>query len=906
MKLIPNEEKCILALPRQTDAAVQMLELSCADGCQRIALPLAQTRVDSWQYCRVSDRLFGSALELTAPGNDGFLCAAELLTNEQYVCRSYQPDVGVHYILPFGDFARLDKVCVSGAKRQLCFNACQDASQELVSCIVSADNGVFFHAAINEALDKALPCSSPCEDVFVGDVLQGVKYTQADGVQCAISVCRAPNGEMYLSSARVLRDGNTSRPHPQLEQLRMWQRKWHLDGKSISCPLRFSYKPSHWPNIEITEAAGMPDEVFANAYEVSLLLPEGVRALHLELPWACLAIDLQKRELDCDGRRFPISENESLRRLNLIFDATALELSFGGAVYIISSRPAVAARKAVDNSVSGNLERCAIDSFARPEMKICADKDEAVDIEITAYGLRGIEYSSHALQALSHVQGDGRIIYECAEFTLYSDRVEDASYDLVGACAVSDGCVVSPTRVIEEFEWRDSPWGDMTRADGRGDVWHASSALGIYPALRSSAVCLDAAWNIALDVFEKCASSDYALFGQNDMWSAGLFQGRGEGFGVWMRDSAHVALRGGSLIDPETCIRTLSYAAKKGFDNGSDGPAMLITALWDYYLASGQRHAIFDLMPLLLENAAEIDTRWDAEAGLVRAAQSTSNDAFPEPENAGFALGSECYFMRAYEAMAEMGRVAGLSTAQIAHWQGRADILRCNIRKMYYNESCGFFTSGPRGSQAYAGQVWESSGVEAALWGKFSIADKGQIASTLSRLSSAAMSPYGIVLFPNRSEKNHFVGPVWPVWQAGFASAAAKLGDEELVLRLISQQVRNALLNKSFYEVLESDSGKVWRWPGQLWHAAGFISLVLYGLFGIEYDKSGMRLTPCVPRQLASPALYGLRYREARLNIRIEGCGTNFVMCLDGQEIDTIPLTLSGTHELLLLPKKEV
>ena len=32
------------------------------------------------------------------------------------------------------------------------------------------------------------------------------------------------------------------------------------------------------------------------------------------------------------------------------------------------------------------------------------------------------------------------------------------------------------------------------------------------------------------------------------------------------------------------------------------------------------------------------------------------------------------------------------------------------------------FTSGPKGSEAYENQIWETSGEEAALWDKFHIA----------------------------------------------------------------------------------------------------------------------------------------------------------------------------------------
>ena len=94
---------------------------------------------------------------------------------------------------------------------------------------------------------------------------------------------------------------------------------------------------------------------------------------------------------------------------------------------------------------------------------------------------------------------------------------------------------------------------------------------------------------------------------------AGLFQCKGEGFGVWLRDSVHIAMRGGNLIDPETAGRSLLYAVKKRICNGSDGPAMGAVGLWDYYLATGDRSALEEGYETLLETMTEIENRYNEE-----------------------------------------------------------------------------------------------------------------------------------------------------------------------------------------------------------------------------------------------------------------------------------------------------
>ena len=149
----------------------------------------------------------------------------------------------------------------------------------------------------------------------------------------------------------------------------------------------------------------------------------------------------------------------------------------------------------------------------------------------------------------------------------------------------------------------------------RQDIWNADSFLENYPRLCTQIDALDAVWNLAIRIFQQCTYGGYSLTGQEGMWQAGLFQGPGEGFGVWLRDSVHISLRGGALIDPDVAKSTLSYAIKKGFDNGSDGPALGAVGIWDYYLATGDEAMLFENYDVLLDMTREMERRYDAEYG---------------------------------------------------------------------------------------------------------------------------------------------------------------------------------------------------------------------------------------------------------------------------------------------------
>ena len=311
---------------------------------------------------------------------------------------------------------------------------------------------------------------------------------------------------------------------------------------------------------------------------------------------------------------------------------------------------------------------------------------------------------------------------------------------------------------------------------------------------------------------------------------------------------------------------------------------------------TGDRSALEEGYETLLETMTEIENRYNEEKGLVRAEQSTSNDAFPEPENAGYSLGSECYYMKAYDSMAKIEKLLHGENEKSKKWSKISEQLCEKIREEYWNDEAGYFTSGPKGSEAYENQIWETSGEEAALWDKFHIATPEQKREILNSGIHTAMTPYGIRLFPHRKEHNHFVGPVWPVWESGFASAAAESQNKELLLTMIAQQMRTAVLHKNFHEVLEADTGKSWRWPGQLWHACGFAAQILYGVFGISYDEQGMRFNPCVPEIFKEIEIQNLNYQSAKLTVKISGTGTVECVILDDEKVDFIPYSLTGNH----------
>jgi hypothetical protein len=255
--------------------------------------------------------------------------------------------------------------------------------------------------------------------------------------------------------------------------------------------------------------------------------------------------------------------------------------------------------------------------------------------------------------------------------------------------------------------------------------------------------------------------------------------------------------------------------------------------------------------------------------------------------------------MRTFEVLSWMAAMPAVSDGRGERWAALASAMRRSIGEQYWSDRHGFYTSGPAGSEAHERGYWETSGAEAVLWFLGEHA-RSRTTAVLSRLREVAMSPYGVTLFPYRPATDHFTGTVWYVWQAGLARAAARAGDAGLVHQLVGQQVRTAVLNKAFYEVTDAATGASWRWPGQLWHAAGFVSLVLSGVLGLRYGLDGVTFRPAVAPEFEGLQLERLRYRDALLDIEVRGHGTRCVLTVDGRPADRIEPAITGRHSVVL------
>lgn len=677
-------------------------------------------------------------------------------------------------------------------------------------------------------------------------------------------------------------------------KVRVWEREAIVssDG-TLQLPLRFRVVPDTWPNIRLASPEGTPSDVTAQAHEVRVRFEPGLDNR--------LDVEIGGANVSFVGRTARTSSGEVIAPgagpidLTLLIEDGAAQLVLDGSPMLTLDTGEGRGDQGVA-AVSENIEGFRVASPVASFATVTAP-DRAVLLDARVFGLR--ERRSPLHHRTSATTSAGETFYQSTTYVVADGVVIDDT-DLGEPALVPDRMtIVSPIRVVEEFRWRDTGRGDMIRVADRTEMWRSHVEPSRYPRLETRFRSVDAAFELAMETFQRNTDGEFSLPGQTGLWSAGFFQGPGEGFGSWRRDTSHIALRSGNLLDPSGARSSLASAAAGAFDNGSDGDVLPAVAVWDYYLATGDKTLLEQLWPALHSAAARLDARFDPHRHLIHAPHSTSNDLFDELDSGGYALSTEVYAARSYEALADIAEVLERGTSNRVAWRQRADTMKRTILDQYWNPERGYFTSGPRGTPAFDQGTWETSGAEAILWDRTDAAD-GKSRVTLRAVHEVAMSDYGIVLFPNRAADDHFANSVWYCWQAGIARAAARAGDANLVHTLIGQQVRTVVRNKTFYEVTDAHTGASWRWPGQLWHAAGFASLLLFGALGITYDRSGMRFSPAIVPELDGLRLTNLKYRQSVLDVEVRGHGTRFTLEVDGSPAEAISPSLTNHHSATL------
>lgn len=899
-----------LCLPYEYDAPVTRVRIADRTGKERqVPIRLAIKKIDLWMSYPLKD--FSKGILFIEAGGENWLRATYISQEPAKQKRRELSRPQIHYMPISGGISSLDSISKEQGMWRIRYTgtvcSLDNISGGGVPVSVMSKDLLHWEEVYEE---QACLFEPERANWWNGDVEEEVMvkddkkiYSIAKSTGHKMDSCA---GACILSIPAEIRGGEVQ-PTQELKNLRVWERTWCSEKleKDFSFVMRFRISPGTWPEIRILEGENTAEDIQTKACEVEAELFVGQESeIEFELCGIKWKWDALEQNMTCGKYRVKTPVDNGRLYLHFFSDMTVQEFFNGTDRAMLITKPDGPEKKQyrIGSKLVENINN---DSFcfaynADPYIKISTPGTSASIIRMNVWGLRATRYSEKNMEMLKGIE-KGQKIYECNHYTIYTNCVEDRIYGEPYAWALDGGkTVLSPVRVKEEFEWRATPWGDMTRVIDRSERWD-SPKDNVYPRLKSSCPVLNAAFGIATDVLLKNRNENYSLPGQEGLMNAALFQGKGEGFGSWVRDTCHSAFRCQNLLAPEEIRESLIYISEHGFNNGVDCAAMPAIAAWDHYIASGDRQILFEMFPGILRYAEEADSRYDERLDLVHADMCIAQDAFPETENGGYCLSTEIAFYLMYKAISKICAEIDCEKERGEKWRHRSENMLRSIKEKYWNDEKGCFTSGPIGSEAYRHGWWELTGAELALWPRFEIAEDYQRDRFLKSIihNSEACSDFGINWYPFRKEKNHFWRACWVSWTQGIASAVSLAGNIEFLERLIFQQVRNVMLNRSFYEVIDHDTGKAWRWPHLPWHAAAFIGYIVNGVFGLTYDESGLKVKPLIPKAFKDATLENVRYRNACFNIQIHDFGICCKIELDGKEKEgRMGTDLTGKHRI--------
>ena len=413
----------------------------------------------------------------------------------------------------------------------------------------------------------------------------------------------------------------------------------------------------------------------------------------------------------------------------------------------------------------------------------------------------------------------------------------------------------------------------------------------------------------------------------------------------WTRDAAINCWNAASLLEPTVARNTL-WAVCERQENGKliiqrDNQwwdkVIWITGAWSHFKITADQEFLTAAYEAATESLAEMkSTRFNEAYGLFEGPsvlcdgiagysqppydpENRSSFALNHPEvEKIMAFSTNCVYYNAYRCAAAMARQMSRPAAEIQALEVSAESLRGKIQQHFWipeKQLYGYFIHGGGPLKGVLDRSEEGMGLAYSVI--FGVAE-GEGAQKVLR--NTHLQPKGITCvwphfkrFSDERPGRHNV-MVWPMCSGMWAHAAAMAGRVDLFKREMTTIAE--LTNASdgvFYEIYNSVSGAVdggWQVgrhyssrTEQTWSATGYLRMVFYGLFGMEFEVEGLRFSPCLPREWGPVFLRGLRYRRMVLDILLDGAGTRVKSCkLDGLAVERpfVRADLEGLHRIAI------
>jgi len=400
---------------------------------------------------------------------------------------------------------------------------------------------------------------------------------------------------------------------------------------------------------------------------------------------------------------------------------------------------------------------------------------------------------------------------------------------------------------------------------------------------------------------------------------------------VWTRDTSYSVELACALLYPEVSKTTLLELSQPvegigqcwfqdkcghfaGWPNLTDA-IVGASGAWSLYLVTGDRELLRPIYERTVRSLqrAERDA-FDPQLGLFRGCASfmESNSGYPKKyAMKGELIAQTCalstclLYYRGYRVAAQAGEVLGEDVRPLREKAAR---LKATINSRLWLPDKGYYAYFLDETGALNPRM---EGLGEALAILTGVAEPKRARQVLR---ATPTTPWGCpCLWPQfeewRSYKTDFAhyyhnGMIWPFVQGYWAWAASQSGDLQTFSRELDALLKLSEMNNTFMELYRPEDGAPDGSPRQLWSAAGFLSMIYHGLFGMDFQANGVRFAPVVPPPFQQLTLSNLNYRDARLRLVVKGSGTRLrAFKLDGktQRRPFFDAASKGQHELEML-----
>ena len=461
----------------------------------------------------------------------------------------------------------------------------------------------------------------------------------------------------------------------------------------------------------------------------------------------------------------------------------------------------------------------------------------------------------------------------------------------------------------DEFKaWAVSPAEIRSTYHGRpgyafpiSQEWTLKNDISGYPRLNDPNGLLEAVYNMGLDEMVNAVEPDTTLRTGKE-WA-----------GVWTRDVSYSIILSMAALQPEasmiSLMRKVNSEGQIIQDTGSGGAWPISTdrmiwvlAAYEIYKVTGDRKWLEKVYPIAQRSIAKDDANVVSPRGLIKGETSFIDwreQSYPRwMQTADIAeseaMGTNVLYAAALKAMGEMATDLGKKKEAQAYFE-RSQNLAQAIEDTFAVPGEGFWSMYTYGrDNKILNPRAETLGSALAIL--YDVASPERIKAMSE---SHPQTPFGApVFYPQIPDiPNYHNNALWPFVASYWTLAQAKAGNEKGVTEGFGSIVRPAALFATNKENLNLDNGDIFtelNSSNMLWSLSGNLALTQQILFGIHFEKDGLRIEPFVPEAFAGTrTLSNFPYRGAKLDITVEGYGNRVaLLSLNGKSLkpgETIP-----------------